>query len=85
MEVSAPFLTLGLALMAAGSIMLILSFQSGEPRKSVEYRGMGVIFIGPLPIVLGSSKKWFVVGIALAAVIAVLLLAASMQPNLFGW
>lgn len=85
MKVSAPILTLGLTLMAAGSIMLILSFRSGDPRKSIEHRGMGVIFIGPIPIIFGGSKKWFVVGIALAAVIAVLLLAASLQPNLFGW
>lgn len=85
MGVSAPLLVLGLALTAMGTIMLLLSFRPREGRGDVEHRGVGVLFIGPIPIVFGGSKRWFVIGIAVAAVVALLLLAASMNPDLIGW
>ncbi|RLI08315.1 hypothetical protein DRO42_06610, partial [Candidatus Bathyarchaeota archaeon] len=46
---------------------------------------VGVIFIGPIPIVFGGDRRWLVIGVAVAAVIAVVLLAASMYPDLIGW
>lgn len=85
MEFSSPLLVLGLALTAIGTIILLLSLRPREREGDVEHRGFGVILIGPIPIIFGSNKRWFVIGIAAAAMIALLLLAASMYPDLIGW
>ena len=85
MGVSAPLLVLGLAMTAVGTVMLLLSFLPRERRGDVEHRGVGVILIGPIPIVFGGDRRWLVIGVAVAAVIAVVLLAASMYPDLIGW
>ena len=85
MGVSTPLLVLGLALTAVGTVMVLLSFRPRDREGDVEHRGVGVIFIGPIPIVFGGKGRWIYIGIAVAAVIALLLVAASMRPDLIGW
>ena len=84
MDVSAPMLILGLALTAVGTTMLLLSFRPTERGEELEHRGAGVIFIGPIPIVFGGRGRWTLIGVAVAA-IALLLVVASMNPDIIGW
>lgn len=84
MDVSAPMLILGLALTAVGAVMLLLSFRPTERGEELEHRGAGVIFIGPIPIVFGGRGRWTLIGVAVAA-IALLLVVASMNPDIIGW
>lgn len=73
---------LGMALAAIGTIMLFLSFRPRERRERVERGGVGVVFIGPIPIIFGGRSRWALVGVAVSVVIALLILVASMRPNL---
>ena len=84
MDVSAPMLILGLALTAVGTVMLLLSFRPTERGEELEHGGAGVIFIGPIPIVFGGRGRWTLIGVAVAA-IALLLVVASMNPDIIGW
>lgn len=77
-------LILGLALTAVGTVMLLLSFRPTERGEKLEHRGAGVIFIGPIPIGFGGRGRWAVIGVAVAA-IALLLVVASMNPDIIGW
>jgi uncharacterized protein (TIGR00304 family) len=85
MSVSPPILVLGLALTGLGTIMFLLSFRKNEERMNIEQRAAGVVFIGPIPIFFGGRGKWVIIGITAAVVIALLTLAAIMQPDLIGW
>lgn len=85
MVVSTPVLALGLALTAVGTAMLLLSLRLRGNKRDVEHRGRGVILIGSIPIIFGGNRRLLAIGIAVAAVIALLLLAASMYPDLIGW
>ena len=84
MDVSAPMLIFGLVLTAVGTVMLLLSFRPTERGEKLEHRGAGVIFIGPIPIVFGGRGRWTLIGVAVAA-IALLLVVASMNPDIVGW
>ncbi|KON30863.1 hypothetical protein AC482_02620 [miscellaneous Crenarchaeota group-15 archaeon DG-45] len=84
MAVSAPMFVLGLSMAAIGTVMLFLSFRPREGRERFEHGGMGVIFIGPLPIALGGRGRWVLVGMAIA-VVTILFLVASARPDLIGW
>lgn len=85
MVFSAPLLVLGLMMTAVGVALIFLSLRPRRGREEVEQRGVGVVFIGPIPIVFGGSGKWAVIGVAVAMVIALLLVAASKRPDLIGW
>ena len=85
MGVSTPLLVLGLAMTAIGTALILLSFRPRDRKGDVDHRGVGVIFIGPIPIVFGGKGRWVYIGIAVVAVIVLLLLAASMSPDLIGW
>ncbi len=50
-----PFVTIGILLIFAGVIILLISAIQGTDIKS---GGGAVIFIGPIPIALGTDKKW---------------------------
>lgn len=85
MAVSVPLLVFGLSLTAIGMVMLLLSLRPRDGRKGLEHRGAAVIFLGPIPIVFGGKGRWTFMGVAVAAVIALLLVVASMNPDLIGW
>jgi len=85
MVVSAPLLIFGLSLMAVGVAMLLLSLRPRDRMEDVEHRGVAVFFLGPIPIVLGGKGRWALIGVTVAVVIALLLVVASMNPDLIGW
>ena len=78
---SIPLLLLGFVLIAAGIVLLILSYGGGR----VEGRGFGILFIGPIPIIFGGEgKRWLLIAF-LAAIFFLLILAASMGRRIVGW
>lgn len=83
MDVSGGFLALGLIMTIAGAIMVYLSLRARP--SEVQSKGVGVIFIGPIPIVIGGSRKWVLAALVLAAVIMVVMIARAAEPNLIGW
>ncbi len=85
MAVSTPLFGLGFAMMATGALLLFLSFRSREDGdRGVEYRSAGIIFIGPIPIVLGGRGKWMLIGVAAVAVIAILIILTMAPPGSMG-
>ena len=83
MIVSGGLLALGLIMTIAGAIMVYLSLRAR--RSEVQSKGVGVIFIGPIPLVIGGSRKWVLAALGVAAVIMVVMIARAAEPNLIGW
>ena len=85
MGISAPLFGLGFAMTVIGALLLFVSFRSREDEeRGVEFRSAGIIFIGPIPIVLGGRGKWMLIGIAAAVVIALLVVLTMAQPGSLG-
>ena len=85
MSVSTALLGLGLTMTGLGTVMLLLSFSKRGKRENSLNEAAGVIFIGPIPIVLAGRGKWVLVGIAAAVVIILLMAAVIAQPDIIGW
>ncbi|HUV33455.1 MAG TPA: DUF131 domain-containing protein [Candidatus Desulfaltia sp.] len=83
MVVSGGFLALGLTMTVIGAIMVYLSLRA-RPSEA-QSKGVGVIFIGPIPLVIGGSRKWVLAALGVAAVIMVVMIARAAEPNLIGW
>jgi uncharacterized membrane protein len=83
MDVSSGFLVVGAAMAIAGAIMVYMSLRAGP--SEVQSRGAAVIFIGPIPIVVGGSRKWVLAALGVAAVILLVMIVSSAQPELIGW
>ncbi|RLI07097.1 hypothetical protein DRO24_03715 [Candidatus Bathyarchaeota archaeon] len=78
---SIPLLLFGFALIATGIVLLILSYGRGR----IESGGLGILFIGPIPIIFGGGgRRWLLITI-LAAILFLLILAASMGGHIVGW
>ena len=56
MSVSQQALGLGLTMSGLGTILLLLSFRSKLEEAETNFKASGVIFFGPIPIVLGGEK-----------------------------
>ena len=58
--------TAGMFILLVGFAVVILSTFLGSHGVRVEFKGAGVVMIGPIPIVFGSDAKWASVAIVLA-------------------
>jgi len=83
MDVSSGFLVVGVAMAIAGAIMVYMSLRAGP--SEAQSVGAAVIFIGPIPIVVGGSRKWVLTALGAAAVILLVMIMSSAQPELIGW
>ena len=83
MDASSGFLAVGAVMVVAGAIMVYMSLRAGP--SEAKSGGAAVIFIGPIPIVLGGSRKWVVAALGAAAVILLVMVIRSAQPELIGW
>lgn len=61
-----PFAEIGILLIFAGIIFLIISATQGSDIKS---GGGAVIFIGPIPIAIGTDKKWALIALILGIIL----------------
>ncbi len=85
MIASPPLLGLGLAITGVGILMILLSLRPRDERGETRHEAAGVIFIGPIPIIIGGNGRWTIIGIAVITIIAFMILMALAQPNLLGW
>ena len=78
---SIPLLLFGFALIAIGIFLLILSYGRGR----IEGGGLGILFVGPIPIIFGGGgRRWLLITL-LAVILFLLILAASMGGHIVGW
>ena len=83
MSVSGGFLLLGLAMTFVGAYMVYLSLRARP--DEVKSKSMGIIFIGPIPIILGGSRKWVVAALGMTALLIIFMWTRSLNPSLVGW
>ena len=81
MAVSSPVLGLGLAMMGLGVFLVLLSIWPRDEEAFVESRSVGVIFIGPIPIILGGTRTWVVAAILGGSIVALILAMALIRPG----
>lgn len=85
MGISAPLFGLGFAMTLIGALLLFVSFRTREDdERGVEFRSAGIIFIGPIPIVLGGRGKWMFIGIVAVVVIVFLVVLTQARPGSLG-
>lgn len=85
MGISAPLFGLGFAMTVIGALLLLVNFRSRkDDDREAEFRSAGIIFIGPVPIVLGGRGKWMLLAIAAAVVIAFLVVLTMSRPGSVG-
>jgi uncharacterized membrane protein len=83
MDITGGFLALGLTLVLIGVAMVYFSLRA-KPSE-LQSKGVGVIFIGPIPLVIGGSGKWVIAALGVAAVIMMIMIVRAADPNLIGW
>lgn len=70
------FIILGIGLILAGFFVLfvgiLMSVISGEEKGVGNFRGGGVIMIGPIPIGFGTDKEMMILAIVLAIVLMII-------------
>lgn len=81
---SASVVAIGLALTGLGTVLLLLSLRSKENDRQAELGSAGVVFIGPISIIIGGSSNWSILGIAAIVVFFVLVAAVMAQPEFLG-
>jgi uncharacterized protein (TIGR00304 family) len=82
MEITSGFLVIGFLMTIAGAILIYQSIRANpsEARARVD----GVVFIGPIPIIVAGSRKWIIAAIAATSMILIWLASGSF--NMFtGW
>ena len=84
MSVSQQALGLGLTMSGLGTILLLLSFRSKLEKAHTNFKASGVIYIGPIPIVLGGKSIWTIIGVALSVVALIFVAAVVAQPDILG-
>ena len=84
MSVSPQALGLGLTMSGLGTILLLLSLRSKLEKAETVFKASGVIFLGPIPIVLGGKSIWTIIGLAITAVALIFVAAVLAQPEILG-
>ena len=82
MSISPQAIGLGLTMSGLETILLLLSFRSKLEKAETEFKASGVIFLGPIPIVLGGKSIWTIIGLAIAVVAIIFVAAAAAQPEI---
>lgn len=83
MEVSSGLLFAGVALVAVGVYLVYLSLRAGP--EEVDSKTVGVILIGPIPIIVRGGRKWIIAALAVIAVIMLYTASKQISSNLIGW
>jgi uncharacterized protein (TIGR00304 family) len=76
LEIGFVLLIFGVALVFLG---VILASTCGLKKENAKVEGGGVVLIGPIPIVFGTSSKWAVVALILAIVLMLLSLSFFLR------
>jgi uncharacterized membrane protein len=82
MSVTPQALGLGLTMSGLGTVLLLLSFRSKLERVRTGFKTSGVIFLGPIPLVLGGKSIWTIIGLAISVVALIFVAAVVAQPEI---
>lgn len=82
MAISSGFLIIGALMTLAGAILIYKSLKA-SPKEIAEDRD-GVLFLGPVPIVVKDGRKWIFTALVITAVLIVYLATKSVYPGIFG-
>ena len=82
MSISPLALGFGLTMSGLGTILLLLSFRSKLEKAETDFKASGVIFLGPIPIVLGGKSIWTIIGLAITVVALIFVAAVVSQPEI---
>ena len=82
MAITSGFLIVGLLMTIAGAILIYMSLKA-SPRELAEDRE-GVVFVGPLPIVVKDGRKWILAALIISSVLIMYLATKTYYPGLFG-
>lgn len=83
MEVSSGLLFAGLALTLLGVYLVYLSLRAGP--GEVDAAAVGVVFIGPIPLIVGGGRKWIIAALVVTAMIMLYMVSKQIKPDLIGW
>ncbi|HUV55270.1 MAG TPA: DUF131 domain-containing protein [Candidatus Krumholzibacteriaceae bacterium] len=83
MEVSSGLLFVGVALTLLGALLVYLSLRAGP--GELDAKAAGVIFIGPIPIIVGGNRKWIIAALGVTAIIMLYMISKQIRPDLIGW
>ena len=77
MEVLTFIILAGFIISLIGLLLIVLSLISGE-REEERVEGGGVLIVGPLPIVFGSSRKAALIAAIIGVIMIVIVLALTL-------
>jgi len=77
LEVLTFIILAGFIISLIGLLLIVLSLISGE-REEERVEGGGVLIVGPLPIVFGSSRKAALIAAIIGVIMIVIVLALTL-------
>lgn len=81
MAFTSGFLIVGLLMTLAGAILVYMSLRASPNDFETQD---GVLFLGPLPIVVKDGRKWIFAAVVITMVVMVYLATKSVIPGLLG-
>ena len=83
MTFSSGLVFIGALMTIVGVYMVYLSLRASP--NEMESKHMGVIFVGPIPLVFAGTRKWIITAVCVAAVVMLFMVTRSISPDLIGW
>lgn len=83
MEITSGFLVVGLLMTLAGAILIYQSLKASPSEASSHTKG--VIFLGPIPIMVAGSRRWIVAALGAAGIVLLWLISSSINTGFTGW
>lgn len=82
MAFTGGFLIVGLLMTLAGAILIYMSLKA-SPKELAE-DSEGVVYVGPVPIVVKDRRKWILAALIISTVVIAYLATKTYYPSLFG-
>jgi uncharacterized membrane protein len=82
MAITSGFLIAGLLMTLGGAILIYLSLKASPAELAEDSEG--VVYIGPLPIVVKGERKWILAALIISSVLIMYLATKTYYPSLFG-
>jgi uncharacterized membrane protein len=83
MEFTSGFLVVGLLMTLAGAILIYQSLKASPSEATTNAKG--VVFLGPLPIMVAGSRRWIVAALGAAGIVLLWLISSSINSGFMGW
>jgi uncharacterized membrane protein len=71
MAYSFGFLIIGILITVIGAILVLFSLQA-QP-EDLKSRNTGIIFIGPIPIIISGNRKWIITILGISIIVFIIM------------